>query len=153
MDQRIGTPSARPASGRVISLRLPLPRHSVCGPQYASAAVSVCACVRGHVSRCDNNQTKYLYRLGVKKWFETQKRHTSREDQPRVFEDKAIVILEEACGEPSTWNTKKATIDAFKRSPMWQHWTNAGHNEAQLEGLIHRLKIKHIKPSASQKKG
>ena len=89
----------------------------------------------------------------MKTWFEKQKRQTSREDQPRDFQEKAIVILEEACGEPSMWNTKKATIEAFKRSLMWQHWTDAGHNEAQLESLIHRLKIKHIKPSASQKKG
>ena len=79
----------------------------------------------------------------MQKWFKAQRRYTSREDRPLLFQEEGVEILQEACGEPSEWNTQRSTIDAFKASPMWQSWTKAGHDEAALRSFIARLKMKH----------
>jgi hypothetical protein len=60
------------------------------------------------------------------------------------FEGEVESKLQIWCGEPTTWNTKKKVIEAFKTSPMWAQWVKAGHNEQKLVNLINRLKVKHL---------
>ena len=60
------------------------------------------------------------------------------------FEGEVESKLQIWCGKPTTWNTKKKVIEAFKTSPMWAQWVKAGHNEQKLVNLINRLKVKHL---------
>jgi hypothetical protein len=61
-----------------------------------------------------------------------------------AFESEVVGQLQQICGEPTTWNTKKKVIDQFKASVMWDSWITAGHNEQKLVNFINRLKIKHL---------
>ena len=61
-----------------------------------------------------------------------------------AWEAQVVGQLQQICGEPTTWNTKKKVVDQFKASVMWDSWITAGHNEQKLVNFINRLKIKHL---------
>ena len=61
-----------------------------------------------------------------------------------VFESEVVAQLNNLCGEPSLWNTKKEIIDQFKTTDVWSSWVAAGHNEQKLVNFVNRLKIKHL---------
>ena len=61
-----------------------------------------------------------------------------------AWEAQVVGQLQQICGEPTTWSTKKKVIDQFKASVMWDGWISAGHNVQQLVGFISRLQAKHL---------
>ena len=74
----------------------------------------------------------------------SEKRARLGEGRQSDFEEEVVSTLQMWCGEPSTWNTKKNVIEAFKNSQMWGQWVKAGHNELKLVNFINRLKIKYL---------
>ena len=61
-----------------------------------------------------------------------------------AWEAQVVGQLQQICGEPTTWSTKKKVIDQFKASVMWDGWISAGLNERQLVNFISRLQAKHL---------
>ena len=82
-----------------------------------------------------------------------EKRARPGEGRQSDFESDVVSKLTAWCGEPTTWNTKKKVIDAFKTSPMWPCWVKAGHNEQKLVNFVNRLKIKHLEDGHTKDTG
>ena len=83
----------------------------------------------------------------------SEKRARLGEGRQSDFEEEVVSKLQMWCGEPTTWNTKKKVIEAFKTSPMWAQWVKAGHNEQKLVNFINRLKIKHLEDGHNKDTG
>jgi hypothetical protein len=83
----------------------------------------------------------------------SEKRARMGEGRQSDFEEEVVSKLSMWCGEPTTWNTKKRVIEAFKTCPMWASWVKAGHNEQKLVNFINRLKIKHLEDGHNKDNG
>ena len=64
--------------------------------------------------------------------------------KPSDNEEEVVANLTAWLGDASQWNVRQDTIRRFKKSPMWQGWTEHGFTDQMLLGLINRLKQKKL---------
>ena len=61
------------------------------------------------------------------------------------FKDVVVSELQKISMDASNWSADKTVLDTFERSKMWDDWTAAGHNRAQLKNYIARLRLESAK--------